>query len=267
MSQVTNTVPDPLIMPGETPRSSTAVVNLPSGYLDDAGTVHDTASIREMTGVEEDLLTASKTPIWQRMQKILENCVTQIGTIDKVSSGAGAWSKIVKSLPVSDRLFLIVELRKVSLGKLFSFKAQCTNSDCRHVASYEVDLDTFKINGLADRTKRAWEGTLPRSGYKYLAKTQTGEDEERLDKVAKDTKDLTSLILLGRLIELNGQNPVTLDQVKKLSMVDREHLRKDFRDREGSVEDKVDVTCSACGTDFQAEVEIGTPGFFFPTAT
>lgn len=267
MSQVTNSVPDPAPMPGDAPRSASAVVNLPSGYLDDAGTVHETATIREMTGVEEDLLTATKTPVWQRMQKILENCVSVIGAVDRANLGAGPWSKVVKSLPAADRLFLIVELRKLSLGKFFSFKAQCTNGECRHIASYEVDLDTFVIKGLPDKTKRFWDGALPRSGYKYVAKAQTGEDEERLDKVAKDTKDLTSLIILGRLIELNGQNPVTLDQVKKLSMVDREHLRKDFRDHEGSVEDKVDVTCSACGTDFQAEVEIGTPGFFFPTAT
>lgn len=233
---------------------------LPTGYVDEAGVVHKQVVVREITGEEEDMLMARKMPVHQKMQKLLEVCTLQIGD---VKQGHPQWSKIVRELHVTDRFFLILKIRIVSLGKDFSYKAKCP--ECEEFSSYVVNLDDIHIVGLKDPKVRTWRDKLP-SGKEFLAKAQTGVEEEKLAKVV-ESKDMASLLLLGRLIELDGKQPVTLDMVKKLNLADRNHLRKLFETQEGEIDNELEMTCKECSCEFKTAVEVGTPNFFFPSAT
>lgn len=264
MSELTPSVPTVAAMP-DVAKSSAGSCELRSGYLDEDGVVHKDAVIRELSGEEEDILTSRRLQGWQKMQKIMENCCVSIGNVK--AEGNKEWTKVIKSLTATDRLYLTIQIRMASLGNAFTFKTQCPKEGCGHVGEKVVDLNDFKIEGMADPTMRTWSGTLPKSGWNYLAKVQTGFEEEKLAKATDAKSDNLSLAMLARLLELNGKMPVTLDMIKKISLQDRQHLRDAFKEHEGKLDNIVDVTCDECGHDFKTAIEVADRNFFFPSET
>lgn len=249
----------PVVQPlADTAKSSVGEYELPTGYLDQDGILHTSVMVREITGEEEDILASRKMPMYVRMNRVIENCVLSIGTH---KNGIPAWSKVIKDLTVTDRLFLLIKIRIVTLGELFSFKAQCPNEGCGKYSSQTTSLEEFNIKGLKDPMIRSWKGKLPKSGFTYTSRIQTGADEEKLAKVS-GSEDLLSLAMLARLIELNGESPVQLPMVKKLSSMDRQFLRSDFEVHEGEIDNSVQITCPYCGAEFSDEVSIASPSFF-----
>ena len=81
---------------------------LPTGLLDDDGELHTETILREMTGEEEDILTARKGTMSHKLQMILEKCVVRVGSIDQSNAH---WSRFIKTLTMTDRLFLIIRIR------------------------------------------------------------------------------------------------------------------------------------------------------------
>ena len=235
---------------------------LPTGYLDPEGNLHKDVWVREMTGEEEDILTARKVPVHQRMARILERCTIQVGPYKQDHAN---WSNIVKALTVSDRLFLMLRIRIVSLGHLFSFKVTCTDATCGKLSSQSVSLEDFKIDGMPDPANRVWEGELPKAKVKYKMKVQTGADEQRVAGLANSQNAMTTA-MAARLVELNGKAP-TPEQIKKLSAMDMNFLRDDMKKHEGNIDSDVDVECPHRGNQFKTEIEIGSANFFFPSAT
>lgn len=254
----------PVVQPlVDTAKSSVGSYELPTGYIDGDGVLHKEVVVREITGEEEDILSSRKMPMYVRMNKVIENCVLSIGSYKQ---GVPEWSKIIKDLIVTDRLFLLIKIRIVTLGELFSFKAKCPNESCGKYSSQTTSLDEFEIKGLKDPMLRSWKGKLPKSGYSYTARIQTGADEEKLAKVS-GSEDLLSLAMLARLIELNGESPVALAAVKKLGSMDRQFLRGDFDIHEGEIDNTVQITCPHCSNEFSDEVSIASPSFFSLSAT
>lgn len=254
-------VPVQQILPDEA-KSVIGGFELPTGYIDEAGNLHKQIVVTEITGEEEDVLASKKMPVHQRMETILQRCIKSIGTIQR--EGNPNWSKVIRDLHVTDRLYAIIKIRTVSIGAPYRFKTACMV--CNEHFDQVVSLDQFHISGLRDPMERNWKGTLPRSGKSYVAKVQTGAEEAKLASISK-SEDMLSLAIVARLVELDGQQPVTLQTVKKLSLADREHLRTDFKTHEGDVDNKVDVECEKCGAGFKTEIDIATPSFFFPSVT
>lgn len=236
---------------------------LPTGYLDVDGNIHKEAWVREMTGEEEDILTARKVKIHQRMGQILERCVTQIGAFRQ---GDMNWPSVIKGLTVSDRLFLMIKIRQVSLGNLFSFKVKCTDEVCGKMSEQTVDLQDFKIGGMPNPSERVFEIELPKTKKKAKLKIQTGADEGRIANFVNLPNPMT-IITMSRLLELDGNNKVTIEMVKKLPSADMDAIRKAVKEHEGDIDNEIDVTCPHCGNEFKTDINVGSPTFFFPSAT
>lgn len=243
-------------------KSSQGAFELPTGYLDAEGTLHTTLHVREMTGDEEDILASKRMQAHAKVQKILEACVTQVGTVTR--EGNSDWSKVLRDLTATDRLFAVIKIREVTLGSAYTFKSKCPA--CSDVHEQAVSLSDFKVTPPKDPRARTWTGTLPKSGLSYTAKVQTGGDEAKLAKV-EESKDLMSLGMMARVVSLGGKQPVTLGMVKNLSLADRAHLRRDFDAHEADIENKADVECPECGNEYETRIEVGDPNFFFPSAT
>lgn len=245
-------------------KSPDGYTELPTGYIDEAGTLHTDAVVRELTGEEEDILASRRIPGHTKMQKLLEHCVVSIGTLSQ-ESRKGDWGHIIKNLVVTDRLHLTIAVRMASLGNVYTFRVKCP--ECETIQGKAADLADFKVHGMGDPMLRTWKGKLPKSGWEYTAKVQSGAEEEKLAKAQEKTNDTLSLAMLARLVELNGQMPVTLPALKKLPMSDRLYLRDDFKAHEGELDNQVEVTCKECGHEFTTAIDIGDKGFFFPSET
>jgi hypothetical protein len=241
-------------------QSGVCTVELPTGFLDVDGELHKTAYLKEMTGVEEDILASKKMNVTHKISKIIENCVTQIGPHKQ---GEAGWSQKISELVTTDRLFILIRIRILSLGSTLNFRFECPNEDCKKTSPQSVLLEDFKISGLPDPMLRKWSGVLPRSKKTFECKVQTGGDDERQSTLL-NAEDSFSQVFLMRLSKLGDAAP-TLKDIKSLSTFDRQFLRSQHKNNEGEIDNSVEISCPHCGTEVKHEMDIGTPDFFFPS--
>lgn len=250
----------------EAGKSSLGVLQLPSGYLDEAGSLHQEITIREIDGRDEDLLANQKIPVNNRISKMIENCILSIGPYNQSTVG---WSDIVKSLPVIDRLWVLIQMRILSVGPIYSAKVQCPNEECRQFSQQNVDLNDFHVTPILNPEKRSYSGLLPKSQKAYVCKVMTGADEAKMFKMAqKNSEDYASLAIFARLLSLDGKpGPIAIGELKRLSLMDRQHLRNEFKKHEGEIDRSMECVCKYCETEFKQEIDFDHANFFFPSET
>lgn len=232
---------------------------LPWGLVGDDGVLHKNFEVRELTGYEEDILASRKMNVLARMQKIMERCVVKIGPY---SQSDKEWSRYILSLSVADRLFILREIRIVSLGEHLKYNILCPK--CEKKGTYSFNLMDISFR-TPEKIQRVWEGKLPRSGKSYMAKIQTGIEEQKVQEHLSGNDALTVGIWC-RLVELDGKNPVPFGEVKKLGTFDRDFLRSEFKNYEVQVDSEVEMECQFCGQEFKEDIDMGQVSFFFPTA-
>ncbi len=242
------------------PKSAVEIFELPCGYIDEEGTLHTELKVREITGHEEDMLANRKMIPGQKINALIAQCTERVGTI----TDQGKLSQVVLDMTVGDRLFAIFAIRRVTVGNLYTFEARC--DACNFTSQYTLDLSTLDIKEMPDRMKRKFEIELPRSKAKVKFHPMIGREEMKLQQIDKKGTDSLSLAIILRLDEIDGKAP-SLKQVKGMSMVDRQFIRKKFDEVEGGVETEVELDCSSCYQEFKQDLDVGQASFFFPTVT
>lgn len=241
----------------ETRSNGRGVYLLPFGYVDQAGKVHKEVELREMTGVEEDILASLKVPPRRRIERILTNCIERIGDY----TDKQAIERILQELCQSDRATLLVWLRCLSLDPVYEFETSCPRCDEKN--KVKVELDKLDIAQAKDPTRKVHEVALP-SGKTAKMKVLLGKDEPQRDLLVEKSKDeILSVNILVRLVELDGRPP-SKDAVKSLSWKDRNFLRNFIDEIEGGIETDVSWKCRTCESEFTIMVDIGQRGFLFP---
>jgi hypothetical protein len=248
------------------PRAATLGGELPCGYIDAEGKAHFDYLVQEMSGVEEDIL-AGKGPVLGRLNRMIGNCLVQLGAI----TARGALRGIANVLTSMDRSVLLIAVRRASLGDLYDMRVICPK--CSREIPFAVDLSELAITPMKDRYVRTFEEGLP-SGRVALWRVMGVEDEEWAGRKRKTSEDdLATLSLAARVTHVDGR-PLdrergwaeALRTLKALPLRDREALRLAFDAREGGIDDKVAFACSACEHEWTANLDVSQPGFFFPSA-
>lgn len=243
-------------------------VDLPCGYIDDQGVVHRDLVVVEMTGYEEDLL-AGKGATLPRLNQIIANCAKRIGAIED----RAAIGRAVSSMTASDRMVAFLAIRRVSLGDFYDVKVQCPNPDCREEVRYALNLADVEIHAMEDPLLRTFEHTLA-SGRVVNWHIMSSTDEEWLTTKTKKKEDVLSLGIMARVDALNGV-PINREKdlrgamalLKALPTRDRNEIRALFEKYEGHVDTNVDFSCPSCQHEWKAELNLGQPSFFFPSAS
>lgn len=244
----------------ETPKAPVGSFDLPVGLLEPNGQLHTHVMVREIVGHDEDMLAAKSIPGYKKFGLLVHACTLELGpyknreTID---------ARLPELLSV-DRAFLLVAIRRVTLGNEYPYKHQCPK--CEFVGIYTVDLSTLVLKPMSaeDKVKRIFTCALP-SKKEVIWHPLTTRTEEKMNAlVINSPNDQMSLGMMAR-IEMIGGQPPTLEAVKGLSMLDRTTLRDAFEAREGGLEDKLEMTCVRCSHEFEATLDIGQTGFFFPS--
>lgn len=244
----------------ETPHAAVGVFELPCGYLDpESRELYREVTVREISGHEEDMLGSKKTPNAQKLNNLLQACVVQIGPVE-----GAKLAKVLKGLPVGDRVFLLFAIRRVTLGDELPVKESCPS--CNTKSLFMVDLgEELVIKVMPSPMKRIYDEVLPRSQMPVRFRVSTGEDEGTMARLGSGkSSDRLSQAIMMRL-ELIGEEPPTLKAVKGLSLVDRNYLREKFNEVEGGVDTSIDFECSNCGHEWQKDLNVGAQGFFFPS--
>ena len=248
------------------PRASVLAGELPCGYLAPDGACHFQYVIGEMTGVEEDLLSA-KGPWLPRLNQILGQRLVRLGALTERAPLLAA----ADALTSEDRGLLLIALRRASLGDIYEVKALCPA--CKRQGTFSIDLAALAVTPMPDRTQRTFTVALP-SGRVATWHVMAPADEEWANRQAKRFEgERPTLIILARLDALDG---VALDRakgfdaaraaVRALPTRDRQALRAAFERHEGGVDDEVTFDCPDCGQEWTSALDVAQAGFFFPSA-
>lgn len=249
------------------PKTSRATFQLPCGLVIEGKLVRD-IQVSEMTGVEEELL-AGKGPIGDRLNRVLANCLVDIG-------GLKGSLPLIMRLPMIDRLYMLIAIRRVSLGDQYMVRAKCPDEACKAEHDYSINLGTLPVVEMADPMVREFFGILP-SGTPFSWHVMTGVDEEWVNAASKKLKGEGPLTIgiLARLDSLAGE-PLEKEPVKmraavqavgKLGLRDRNFLRATFKKHEGDLDTNMEFTCQTCETEFESEIQVVAKDFFFPSET
>lgn len=245
---------------------------LPCGWVDETGKVHRKVILREMTGAEEDMMDDDSVPRTSRTTNVLTACIDELDGVkdkDKIREIISDEGKIGKGVTSTDRIALMVFLRRVSLGDNYKFERRCPCPRQHVCKNRSLDLRTLKITPVPDDRvgKRRVEVTLPRSKKKAVLRVMTAKSEGPLMSLRPTSKDLRSAAITARVEQLDGillANPkVAIEMVKMLPVEDREYIRSIYDKMEADVDTSVEVQCDhpLCAAEFNFPLDLGQ-GFF-----
>lgn len=212
----------------------------------------DEIELREMTGVEEELLTNQRLiRSGDAVNQVLNNCIVRIGAniTPKVSD--------VLDMLSGDRLFTLVRLRQVSLGDEVELGVVCPNQACRAKNHIVVNLDDLTVTPYGE--EREFTFTLPSSGKKVKFVHLDGNKEKRLAQIKEPN---ISAAMLIRIIEIDGSAP-TKKALADMSMRDRTALRAEMLRVDAGIDTTIECECESCGTTIHTKLE-AEPSFLFP---
>jgi len=129
--------------------------------------------LKEMTGVEEELLTNQRLiRNGEAINQVLKNCTVRLGEND--NPGVSDMLDLLSG----DRLFTLVKLRQISLGDEVELELGCPNTGCRMNNFVTVNLDDSKVTPYTD--EREFSFTLPGSKKAVRFGLLDGHKEKRL---------------------------------------------------------------------------------------
>ncbi len=188
---------------------------LPCGYVDHGGRLHRHVTLRELSGEEEDLMDDDEIPVTERISRVLTACTEAIGDItDKQTIGAAIADQVSQpalALTASDRIAMLIYLRRVSLGDNFKFERRCPR--CGFLNKHcSLDLRKLEITVMPDDrvTKRRVQVVLPRSKRRAIVCVLSASREARLTDLNLNQKDLRTAAILARLESIEEDNAVAM---------------------------------------------------------
>lgn len=234
------------------------VFEMLAGYKDKDGVTHKEFTLREITGKDEEAIHKSdvKNNGSKVVSVLLTRCVTRIGTMTPKSLGRQKWEELIKSLLVGDQDYMLIQLRKISIGEEIEVNHVCPNKDCKAKLKTVLSVDELEVIPFSG--DRVIEFELPR-GYKdrkgVLHKTgtmrlPTGLDREVLTPLAKTNLAKAETVMLTRLCKFDDGAYVDDDVMSSLSIRDREYLQKLLQEHFFGVKLETEVTCDSCGESF-----------------
>lgn len=233
------------------------VFEMLAGYTDENNVTHKEFTLREITGKDEEAI--HKADVKNNSSKVvsvlLTRCVTRIGSLTPKSVGLKKWGEIIKNLYVGDQDYILLQLRKISIGDEIEVQHSCPN--CRSKLATTLNIDELEIKPFLGDTKIPFElhrgyrdkkGEVHKKGVMRLA---TGLDREILTPLAKSNIARAETVMLTRLCTFDDGYPIDEDLIGSLSIRDREYLQSVLQEHLFGVNLEVQVECDQCGESFK----------------
>jgi hypothetical protein len=247
------------------PNAGVVTVELPCGYLSE-GKLHKDAEIVPMTGLIRKMI--ARPEIRQSPAKVIDTlliqCVKSIGPASRVRKD------VTDRLFLGDRDFLVLEIRKASLGDRVTSILQCDS--CNAKLEVGVDISTeVKIKKLTDVPHKIEDKFVtfeiqsdnPEVNAKF--RLPTGEDQHAVSHLYRKNPVEANYALYQRcLVEWNGVpsnecDPRLFDSLP-LRVID--YVDSQFMEFLPGPDMRVPVDCVECGKEMILAME--SSDFLFP---
>ena len=229
-----------------------------AGVKDDNDVIHTEFTLREMTGRDEEAIHKSDVKYnGSKVASVLLNrCVTSIGNITPKSIGRSKWEELIKSIYTGDQDYMLIQLRKLSIGDEIEVNHVCPNKDCKAKLVSTLSVDELEIQPFKGEREIPFEllkGYRDKKGEvhtKGVLRLPTGFDREVLTPLAKSNLAKAETVMLTRLCKFDSGAYVDDDVMSSLSVRDREYLQKILHEHFFGIKLEIEVTCDTCGETF-----------------
>jgi len=238
-------------------------VELPIGYSDENGQLHREAWLRKMRGHEEALLSDPAIAPGRLVTELLGSCLMRLGDLEDPDA------EVVKQLYTADRNYLLLELRRITLGDRLMESYLCPGCGVdvtviEDLAAIEVrSLDTG--DALVDIEVALEDGYVDRQGTPHnelVMRLPRGSDEEFVSPlVEKDPLKAQDALMLRCLKRFGSLPQRELDAygvkiLRDLTLGDRQRLRQAFAEQAPGVNFERSISCGHCGTKFEGVMDV-----------
>jgi hypothetical protein len=218
----------------------TVTVSLPGGLIVDDGRF-DRAEIRPLSGHEEEWLARHQgLPSALVVTGLLERCLVGIGD-------APVTGDVVRRLLIGDRDYLILALRRMTLGDRFQGVLPCPACEAR------MDV-TFSAEDVPVETR-------PQTAASYSLELRAGEGPPRTIRFRLPTGgDQETVLGLGggAAVEALLRRCIVDDGGTALGVAEREAVVEAMDRLAPQVDLELDLTCPECSHAFLAPFDITT---------
>lgn len=245
--------------------------DLPCGFVDAEGKVFKNIVLREMTGVEEDMMDDDELSRTGRITNVLSACIERLGNIENpeaIRQIVSDTMPVGKGITSSDRIAALIFLRRVSVGNIYRFERRCPR--CGHVnKNRQLDLTKLTMREVPpDRVpKRRVKVKLPRTQQPAIIRVLTATHEDQLLRLRPNQKDLRTAAMAAR-VEAIGETVfqdagIAMATLKGLPQADRVFIREVYDMIEADVDTEVEVQCdsSICNAEWAFALDLGQAFF------
>lgn len=257
---------------------------LPYGYVDGEGRVFNHVYLREMTGVEDDIMGDDDLNVSERMTGIIANC------IEKLTSNASEgqttitdrdeiFNIVADNLPegkghpltIPDRMACLLFIRQLSLGNSYNLDGRRCPACNQPMKNKNIDLRSLKVNYCKAPGKRQARVALKKSGGTAVLQVLCAKGERRIAEAGPTQKNANSYSILGRLVSINdkkltGDDETDLATVQALPRKDRTTLLHAINLMEEGIETEIETRCkkAGCQAEFKFDLDLGQVFFSNP---
>lgn len=237
-------------------------VVLPVGYADAVGRFHRRAVLRKMRGHEEALLYDASLSAGRLVTELLRGCLVRLGELGEITP------ELVSRLYSADRNYLLVELRRFTLGDALPCSYLCPA--CGADVAVMEDLGRLGVRRIeGDRKPESAaveleDGYVDREGVRHAEirlRLPRGDDEELVaETAAKDPLRARDALIL-RCIESFGTLPrkaleaYGIKILRDLTLGDRKRIYRALDTDAPGVDFRRPVRCPSCAHHFEAFLE------------
>lgn len=238
------------------------VVDLPIGYVDQSGQIHRRAKLRKMRGHEEALLYDASLTAAQLVTELLFSCLVQLGEVELKDKS------IVANLYTADRNYLLVELRRFTLGNQLRAAYVCPG--CHQSITLIEDLSQLPVHRLDQGQPLAELEVCLEDGYVDLEGNHhadlvltlpKGTDEEFVAQTAAQDPLRAQDALILRCIKRFGDlRQATLESygikiLRDITLGDRRILQRALADETPGIDFRRAIECGHCGVTFESVLD------------
>lgn len=242
-------------------------VTLPNGFLHE-DTWITRVELREMTGVEEDLITDKQLGRDGRnLRQVLQNCITSWGSEDGEWFDRSKSAAFMDKLWLADQSFLLIRLRQLSLDDDMTYVDRCPREQCQHEQQFSLDLRQQPMDApRTERPRAKYEVTTPNGKVVTFRPMLMSDQSELLTAMRESPDKMITTQLKQAVLSLDGAE-VSYKNLRQLSLRDRQAIRRAIEDLDVGVDNTVENTCPKCSRVYKTVLPVGSPSFFGLSAT
>jgi hypothetical protein len=237
------------VQPAEITSPNDTLVTLPGGYVTAEGEVIKDVEVRELNGLDEEII--AKAPSMGRaFSAIISRATVRIGSTT-------ATEEMLDKMLAGDRDAIMLGIYRATFGDKAELQGLCVPCGKYHSVEADVtkDLKTIPLGDpLGGR-----RFTVIGKGHEYTVNLPNGVAQKEIyNNTEKTGPELTTILLENVVTEIDGVPVFGKSQVKSIGMADRRLIGKELADRTfGPQFDPITVACPDCGEEMEVPINLG----------